>query len=302
MSLLRYTAKLFFGKVSSGDLWGICMALRVNEREYLFRPGMTVGDLREEIKREADLFIVNGFAVSPSYQLADGDICWLVCRTRPLSPEEMEHLLYARHTPGVQERLKFGCVGVMGLGGLGSAVAVALVRMGVGKLRLADYDVVDPTNLNRQQYFFDQVGMRKTEAMRINLNRMNPYVAVELIEERLTEENICTFFTGVDVLVECFDDPVMKASGMRAAMTCLKGVKYVGASGVAGYGDSNLIRTERVSPAVYVVGDHVSAAAPGQGLMAARVGIAAHHQANLAVRILLGEEGMDEGDADNLQR
>jgi sulfur carrier protein ThiS adenylyltransferase len=59
---------------------------------------------------------------------------------------------------------------------------------------------------------------------------------------------------------------------------------------VAGHGDSNAIRTRRLRPRVYVVGDGESAAQPGQGLMAPRVGIAAHHQANQVIRLLLGVE------------
>jgi sulfur carrier protein ThiS adenylyltransferase len=67
--------------------------------------------------------------------------------------------------------------------------------------------------------------------------------------------------------------------------------KYiVAASGVAGYGENNEIKTTRFSSKIFIVGDQKTAAQPGVGLMAPRVGIAAHHQANTVLRILLGEE------------
>ena len=82
----------------------------------------------------------------------------------------------SRHTPGVHALLKQACVGIAGVGGLGSAVAVSLARIGVGKLIIADFDVVEPSNLNRQQYFVDQLGYFKVDALTENLRRINPYV------------------------------------------------------------------------------------------------------------------------------
>jgi len=153
---------------------------------------------------------------------------------------------------------------------------------------LADYDVIEPSNLNRQQYFVDQVGMKKTEAMRQNLARVNPYLKVETFDDELTEANIPFVFQHVDVLVECFDGAMIKATALRVALTLMPAIGYVGASGLAGFEDNNLIHTRRIRPKVYVVGDGEAEAKPGQGLMAPRVGIAAHHQANQVLRILLG--------------
>lgn len=262
--------------------------LQVNERPYEFNSGLRLDDLARRLKPEADVFIVNGFPVPPATELRDGDSCWLIKRGERVSFAEMEHLLYARHTPGVQDKVKGSVVGIMGLGGLGSVVAVALARIGVGTLLLADYDVVEPSNLNRQQYFVDQVGMKKTEAMRQNLARVNPYLKVETFDDELTEANIPFVFQKVDVLVECFDGARIKAAALRVALTQLPAIGYVGASGLAGFDDNNLICTRKIRAKVYVVGDGETEAKPGQGLMAPRVGIAAHHQANQVLRILLG--------------
>lgn len=262
--------------------------LRVNERPYEFHQGLRLDELARCLKPEADLFILNGFPVPPATAVQDGDSCWLIKRGERITPSEMEHLLYARHTPGVQDKIKDSVIGIMGLGGLGTVVAIALARIGVGALLLADYDVVEPSNLNRQQYFVDQVGMKKTEAMRQNLTRVNPFLKVETFDGELTEANIPFIFQDVDVLVECFDGATMKAAALRTVLSGLPAIGYVGASGLAGYAENNLIVTRKIRPNVYIVGDGEAEARPGQGLMAPRVGIAAHHQANQVLRILLG--------------
>lgn len=264
--------------------------LQVNDKPVAFRKGLSLSGIAAELKPDADIFIVNGYPVDPDTCLKDGDSCWLGKRGETPSAEEMEHFLYARHTPGVQERIKGSSVGVMGLGGLGSMVAVSLARIGVGRLILADFDVVEPSNLNRQQYFAGQIGMKKTEALKQNLALINPYVEVDAIDTLLTEDSIPQIFGAVDVLAECFDDAAMKAVALRVALTRLKLKGYVGASGLAGYGDNNSIRTRKLYPGIFLVGDGESAAGPRVGLMAPRVGIAAHHQANQILRILLGEE------------
>lgn len=259
----------------------------VNETPVSFKAGMKIIDLLCTVKPDADLFIVNGYPVSSELSLEDGDKCWLIKKGEMLTPRETERLLAARHTPGIHDKIKKSAVGIMGLGGLGSMVAMALVRMGVGRLLIADYDLVEPTNLNRQQYFLNQIGQRKTVALKKNLAQINPYVVVDVVDEKLSEDSIVSNFADVDVLVECFDQAEMKAAALRVALTSFKNKGYVGSSGLAGYGDNNLIQTKKLYPNVYIVGDGVSAAAPGQGLMAPRVGIAAHHQANQVVRILL---------------
>lgn len=261
--------------------------LLVNEQSVPYKEGRRLADLAAEILPEADIFIVNGYPADAAAVVRDGDNCWLIRRGEIPDAEEMDRLLYARHSPGVHDRVKNATVGIMGLGGLGSVVAIALARIGIGRLVLADFDVVEPSNLNRQQYFVDQIGMRKTKALNDNLSRVNPYVTVETMDIILTEENIPQVFAGVDVLAECFDNARMKAAAVRAVKGRMAGVKYVGASGLAGYGDNNRITTRRVFTDVYIVGDGESAAEPGQGLMAPRVGIAAHHQANQILRLLL---------------
>ncbi len=262
--------------------------IRVNERPVPLDGETTIGELAGRLHPGADIFIVNGYPVDPERPVRPGDECWLIRRGEVPDADEMRRLLHARHTPGVQKKISRASVGIMGLGGLGSAVAVALARIGVGRLLLADYDIVEPSNLNRQQYFVDQVGMPKTEALQANLARINPYVAVETFFGELDADNIPEIFAGVDALAECFDNAAMKAAALRAVLTRMPNTPYVTASGMAGYGPNNTIRTRRLHAGVYVVGDECSAARPGEGLMAPRVGIVAHHQANQILRLLLG--------------
>jgi sulfur carrier protein ThiS adenylyltransferase len=264
--------------------------LLVNEQALPFYPGQTIGDLAASQKPAADIFILNGFPVPADTLLCDGDSCSLIQKGIAPSPDEMDALLTARHTPGIQKIIRKSSIAILGLGGLGSAVAGAMAKIGIGKMLLSDYDVVEPSNLNRQHYFVDQIGMLKTSALQANLLRMNPSVSLELIEEQLTESRLPQLFGDVDVLIECFDDPVMKAATLRSVLTEMKQVAYVGSSGMAGFGENNTVLTKMLRPGIYIVGDETSAARPGMGLMAPRVGIAAHQQANQALRILLGSE------------
>lgn len=265
------------------------MQLRINERLTEVPAGATIATLRDRFKPGADVLIRNGFPAPPETPLVEGDELFLIRRGELPTQEELEYQLVARHTPRVYERLKGARVGIAGVGGLGSTVAIALARVGVGRLVLADFDVVEPSNLNRQQYFVDQLGEYKVDALTATLRRINPYVAVTPHRVLLGPENVAPLFAGCTVVVEAFDRAEMKSMLVDAIMTGLPETTVVAASGLAGYGPNNDIRTVRVSRRLYLVGDLTSEARPGCGLMAPRVGIAASQQANTVIRLLLGE-------------
>ena len=266
------------------------MQIRVNEQAVISEAGLTLGGAAERHKAGADVCILNGFPASGDTVLHDGDEIFLIRRGEIPTAEELEALMAARHTPGVHSCLKRATVGIAGVGGLGSAAAVALARIGVGRRVVADFDVVEPSNLNRQQYFTDQIGRYKVEALAENLKRINPYVTVDAHCLQVTPENIPALFSDCRVVIEAFDRADMKAMLVNTLLETVPHCTVVAASGLAGYGPNNTIATRRVSQRLYLVGDGVSEAAPGNGLMAPRVGIAACQQANQAVRILLGEE------------
>ncbi|NOZ22527.1 MAG: sulfur carrier protein ThiS adenylyltransferase ThiF [Planctomycetes bacterium] len=267
------------------------MKIKLNEQPVELHDEGTVFDVRDRFKPDADVVILNGAPVNKDCAISDGDEVVLIQRGEEPSREELEALMAARHTPGVHKRVKEASVGIAGLGGLGSAIAIALTRTGVGRLVLADFDIVEPSNLNRQQYFVDQLGQPKTEALAENLRRINPYVRVETHRVRLDASNVSEVFADVEVLVEAFDAPDAKTMLLESFATAFPDKPIVMASGLAGHGPGSTIQVRKLGSQIYVIGDMESAAQPGRGLMAPRVGIAAHLQANTVLRLLLGEEG-----------
>lgn len=264
--------------------------LKVNEKEVSIPSDTRLLQLRERFKPDADLIIYNGFPLASDHPLQQGDEVCFIHKGEIPSPEQFECLMMARHTPGVHQKIKEAVVGIAGLGGLGSVVAIALARIGLGTLILVDFDVVEPSNLNRQQYFLHQIGMPKVEALKENLSKINPYVRIQTCNERLDRSNVERIFKGAEVVVEAFDRADQKAMLINAISERMPEKFIVAASGIAGYGDNNEIKTVRFSSKIFIVGDLKTAAQPNTGLMAPRVGIAAHHQANTVLRILLGEE------------
>lgn len=259
----------------------------VNEKDQSVHEYISLGELRDQIKADADVLVVNGFPAEENYRLKEGDCAVIIKRGEMPDEGELEALMMARHTPGVHERMKEAIVGVAGLGGLGSAVAIALARMGIGTLIIVDHDVVEPSNLNRQQYYVEHLGMAKTQAIKKILADINPYVKVITHDVKLDRRNIPEVFSLADVVVECFDRADAKVMILETVSESLSDTYIIGASGLAGFGNSNMIRTRRLGEKIFLVGDMESAAEPGRGLMAPRVGVAAHHQANLVVSLLM---------------
>jgi sulfur carrier protein ThiS adenylyltransferase len=266
------------------------LRIKINEKELSVPFNSTLLQLKKQFKPNANVTIYNGFPVSSDHSLKEGDEIIFIQKGETPTPEEFECLMMARHTPGIHQKIKRSVVGIAGLGGLGSNVAIALARIGVGTLILVDFDVVEPSNLNRQQYFIHQIGMPKVEALQENISKINPYVKVLPYNEKLDKKNMERIFKEAAVVVEAFDRAEEKAMLINVISEKMPEKYIVAASGVAGYGDNNEIRTVRFSSKIFIVGDQKTAAQPGIGLMAPRVGIVAHHQANTVLRILLGEE------------
>ena len=265
------------------------MLIYLNEIPHKVRFGCRLYSLREQNKIDADILIVNGHPANSDLKLHEGDHVVMIVRGAQPSAEELESLMMARHTPGVHKKIKQARVGIAGAGGLGSQVAIALARVGVGQLNIADFDVVEPSNLNRQQYFIDQIGLPKVIALQDNLKRVNPGTQINSFNQKVTPENIADFFGEVDILVEAFDGADQKAMLTNHFLSHFPDKILVAASGIAGYGSSNSIQTTKISDHFYICGDGVTAAEPGCGLMAPRVGIAANHQANAVLRLLLNK-------------
>lgn len=204
-----------------------------------------------------------------------------------LTREEIQEALVSRHSSAVQEKLNHAKVAIAGLGGLGSNVAIALARIGVGHLHLIDFDRVDITNLNRQQYFMHHIGMYKTEALKEQLLEINPYLDIVTDCVKVEDENIKEIFKDEDIICEAFDVPEYKAMLVNGIWEHFPKKKIVSASGMAGYGNSNEIKTRQIRKNFYICGDGVSEVGEGFGLMAPRVAICAAHEANIITELII---------------
>ena len=200
--------------------------------------------------------------------------------------EEWNNALEERHGKELQQAFSSATVAICGLGGLGSNIAIALARAGVGRLILIDFDRVDITNLHRQQYKATQIGMYKTDALTVNLREIAPYIELETHTERITEDNAVTLLQDADIICEAFDDAECKAMLTNTVLTEMRDKYLVAASGMAGLYDANRIKTRKVTSKFYLCGDEKSDVSEGMGLVSSRVMICAAHQAHTVLRIL----------------
>ena len=206
-----------------------------------------------------------------------------------ITRDEWRAALDERFGRELRERFESARVAVCGLGGLGSNVAIALARSGVGCLHLIDFDRVDITNLNRQQYEVSQLGMPKTEALPQNLARIAPYCQVVAQTLKISEQDIPGLFDDDDIVCECFDKPEAKAMLVQGVLETYPGKPLVAASGMAGLSSANTIRTRKVGRSLYLCGDGQSDVSDGLGLVSSRVLACAAHEAHMVLRLLAGE-------------
>ena len=200
-----------------------------------------------------------------------------------------EEDLLKRNVKGISKKLKKTRVCILGLGGLGSNVAVLLARAGIGYLKLVDFDIVEASNLNRQQYRISHIGLKKTEAMKTIIKEINPFVEVETLDIKVDRKNIYSIIGDIEIVVEAFDSAETKAMTIEELLIN-KNKIVVSASGMAGLGSANEIVTRKIKDNFYLIGDNYSDYEEYSGIMSTRVMICAAHQANIVLRIILGEE------------
>ena len=195
-----------------------------------------------------------------------------------------DFLLFRDNPPGLTELLKRVSVGIAGIGGVGSNIAAILVRAGVGKLIITDFDSVELPNLNRQFYFQDQIGYPKVEALHRNLELINPDAEIETHNRIIDAQNACSIYSECDLLVEAFDSEEAKVMLLESWLSGLPEKPVVSCSGLAGYGRTDLIRVDRREN-LTIVGDQESDLS--QGTLSARVGIVANMMANEIIELLV---------------
>ena len=213
---------------------------------------------------------------------------WEVVNLIP-TKDEWNKALCERHGEELQQKFSSAIVAICGLGGLGSNIAISLARAGIGKLILIDFDKVDITNLHRQQYKANQIGMDKTDALSENLKEIAPYIGIESHTVRITEDNAVELLKDADIICEAFDDAEAKAMLTNLVLEEMPDKYLVAASGMAGFGSANSIKTRKITSKFYLCGDERSDVQSEGSLVSSRVMLCAAHQAHTALRILAGE-------------
>lgn len=197
--------------------------------------------------------------------------------------------LEIRHGKSLNEKFSKSTVAICGLGGLGSNIAISLARAGIGKLILIDFDIVDITNLHRQQYKANQVGEQKTTALSNNLREIAPYISLEIKNTKIDEDNLEELLLGADIVCEAVDVAETKAMIANEVLTHMPDKYLVATSGMAGIGSPNEIITRKITKKLYISGDGVSDVKNSIGLVSPRVMICAAHQALTVLRIIAEE-------------
>ena len=193
---------------------------------------------------------------------------------------------FSKHEPKILPIIRKATIGIAGAGGLGSNVSVSLARVGIGKFIIADFDKIETSNLNRQQYFIDQIGKPKVKALLDNLKKINPFSEYQIHHIKLDEKNIPVIYKNVDIMVEAFDKAEMKKMLIETWLSNFPDKPIIAGSGLAGFGMNDKIHTKKIGN-LYICGDEETEVREGLSPMAPRVGIVANMQANLVMELLL---------------
>lgn len=266
------------------------MNVYLNGKSISVKKGISLSEFLEYYFPEYYVVILNT-VLNPelSVTLKEGDR--ISAFKKGVMPDDvsLKDLMFSRQPESFTEKLQNAVIGIAGLGGLGSVVGENLVRAGVGKLVVADFDIVEPSNLNRQRYFIDQIGEYKVNAFIENMMKVSKFTEIEGHILKINRENV-DIFKDCDVIAECFDNPEAKAELVSSIREKFPEKVIVAASGVAGFNSEKTITVQKISDKIYIVGDRQSEVRDGIGLTATRVGIAASIQSHLIIRLVLGLE------------
>lgn len=263
------------------------MKVTVNGKNLFLNNPISIKDLLQYLKMEADVFIVNSFPAALSYIVNNNDTITFIKKGAMPSKEELEYQLISRQGTKEYNILKNSSCVICGLGGLGSNAAISLARSGVGKIKLIDYDIVEPSNINRQAYFIEHIGKYKTEALKEIIGKISPCINVEISNVHLNEDNIMEECLNYHVILECFDNTQSKMMLIEKCVNNMAESFVIGASGVAGYYTTDTIVKKTLGSRCLIIGDFEHEAMVNQGLYAPRVAAVANMQANEAIRYLL---------------
>jgi len=192
--------------------------------------------------------------------------------------------IFVRNVPGTTEILQNSVVGIAGCGGLGSNIAVHLTRAGVGKLIIADFDVVEISNLNRQHFFIDDIGKFKVDALEKHLKSINPDIRVEKHKKKMDREDVFKIFNRAEIMIEAFDRAEAKQFLIEEWCKSFPDRSIVCGNGLSGYGKTEELKIRKAGN-IYFCGDGVSDMS--MGLCSPRISIASSMQANISIELLV---------------
>lgn len=235
-----------------------------------------------------DIVILNGVQLIEDAPLNEGDI--LFFGKSPDNDGNLSSAITKRCDRRLSEPLAHATVGIAGCGGLGSNIATYLARSGIRKLIIADFDRVEFSNLNRQNYSLKHLGFHKVDATKEVLSAINPNVDIEVHRVTLDENNIPEIFGGCDIICEAFDVPDAKAMILSTVAEKLPDIPLVCGSGMAGFGDTDAMTVRQVGENIFICGDGVSGISDDRGIMAPRVAVCAGIMANKVLQLLASKE------------
>ncbi|MCT4585651.1 MAG: sulfur carrier protein ThiS adenylyltransferase ThiF [Peptostreptococcaceae bacterium] len=261
--------------------------IKINEIDKIVDKNTEISEVLEKLHENIDLVILNGHVIKENKVLKENDNLILIKKDKKYTKKELKTFLYARNTKEVNDKFKNSKVAIAGLGGIGSNVALSLARVGITKMLLVDFDIVEPSNINRQVYSIFDIGRKKTQALKMHIESINPYIELDIIDRKIEREDVEEIFKDYEIVVEAFDDPRYKSILVEELLILKKQV--VACSGMAGYFDSNLIKTKKVNDNLYICGDLVNEAKEFSGLMSPRVLITAGHMSNMICNLIINK-------------
>ncbi len=175
-------------------------------------------------------------------------------------------------------------IGIAGAGGLGSNIAHALVRTGFIDFEIIDHDNIQPDNLNRQNFYLNEIGKPKVEITAQRLLQINPEVSVQVSAIYLDSKNIWDHFLDRTIIFEAFDNVESKKLLLETFGNSDKLLIF--GSGMAGIANIE-IKINKVKENVFIVGDGLTEVSPGNPPLAPRVMVCAALMASVAVNQVL---------------
>ncbi|MCQ2079859.1 MAG: sulfur carrier protein ThiS adenylyltransferase ThiF [archaeon] len=246
----------------------------------------TLNQLFTSLYPDCDVAVIDGREARGHVVLKENMVIYV--GRSPSGKGDLGEALTARNPAGTRDALKGATVGIAGAGGLGSNIAMMLARAGIGGITVADFDSIDLSNLNRQNFTVHDRGHLKVEALERHLLEVSPSIRVKTFPERLEPSSIPKVFSGCDVIVEAFDDAEAKAMILDTVADRMPDIPLVCGSGMAGMTDPSDMVTRRLSDRIYVCGDGRSTM--DEGLLSTRVTICAGLMANKVLQLLTHSE------------